>query len=64
MADDNDIEQKNGLTANAHEFTRRRKKNRPSSRSLIAVETVWFCYDGHAQCGNNGLSLTPRKELP
>ena len=31
---------------------------------LLGTGVLSLCYDGHAQCGNNGLSLTPRKELP
>ena len=31
---------------------------------LLRTGVFGLCHDGHAQRGNNGLSLTPRKELP
>ena len=31
---------------------------------LLRTGVFGLCHDGHAQCGNNRLSLTPRKELP
>ena len=31
---------------------------------LLGTGVLSLCYDAHAQCGNNRLSLTPRKELP